>query len=139
MALAIPLVFVAEGALAAAASAIAAGLTLIGVLKTGEYLYEVKTAEAKKEAEKKGAKQAEPEIDPDEYDNRGDGGGPDGGDHDPKRPRWYKGSDKKKNGDFLQGDRAGQRAHGGGEQYKRFDHRGRRIGTYNGDGVRIRD
>ena len=58
---------------------------------------------------------------------RGSGGGPDGGQHDPSLPRFY--TNHKLKGNFMQKDRSGN-PHGGGLQYKGFDSKGIRQGTF---------
>ena len=66
---------------------------------------------------------------------RGGGGGPDGGDHDPKLPRFYQNHSLK--GSFMQKDRSGN-PHGGGMQFKGFDSKGTRVGTFNENGDLLR-
>jgi hypothetical protein len=76
-------------------------------------------------------------LKPSDFGHRGDGAGPDGGEHDKSRARFYK--DPQKKGAFIQPDRAGDRTHGGGKQWKVFDARGKRQGTINEEGEKIRD
>lgn len=63
------------------------------------------------------------------------GGGPDGGQHDRNLPRFYQ--DHTLKGAFMQKDRSGN-PHGGGLQYKGFDPKGMRVGTFNELGVLLR-
>ena len=69
------------------------------------------------------------------YTYRGSGGGPDGGQHDRRLPRFYKVHTLK--GPFMQEDRSGN-PHGGGLQYKGFDSKGIRQGTFDDKGNLLR-
>lgn len=79
-------------------------------------------------------------IDLKDFKYRGDGSGPDGGDHEKKIAIYFE--TFRRVGRFLQRDRAtnsGSGTHGGGEQYKLFDKCGKRLATYNKEGIKIRD
>lgn len=66
---------------------------------------------------------------------RAGGGGPDTGEHDRRLPRYY--MDHTQKGPFMQEDRSGN-PHGGGLQYKGFDSKGKRMGTFDEKGNFLR-
>merc|ERR1712137_688640 len=78
---------------------------------------------------------AEDVVKPEDFTERGDGAGPDpeNGDYDSQLPRWYRPGQKNK-GEFIQKDRS-PRPHGGGDQHKLFNNRGKRQGTLGANGV----
>ena len=72
---------------------------------------------------------------PSDFPEKGDGSGPDGGEHRKDEPRFYPKGSKNK-GPFIQKDK---KPHGGGDQWKIFDKKGKRQGTINDKGEKIRD